>query len=152
MINNPNPCTGLNEAVELQGEKLYELDNVWKSTNDVIVQAIIDNFDSLAWLKGDAIEEMKMYADSLVSAFIANRDIHRYMQRTITLVAKPARGQGALNASEKAELDTIEQYGVYPTDLRNQQDIEEAAINSVTDFGLVMGALKTAKSNLDSVV
>lgn len=47
---------GLSDAVRAAGHWLVEKDGVWISSNDVVVQQIIDDYDPLVIAKSDAIE------------------------------------------------------------------------------------------------
>ncbi len=151
MINNPNPCTGLNEAVESQGEKLYEVDNVWRSTNDLVVQPIIDNFDCLAWFKAEAIAQIKEKASELITSRLPTWKQINIIAEAGLITAKPSRGAGNLTQFDKDAVDVLEGNYIYPMAVRMQSDIEEDNINAATDFTTIADILSNAKDILDSI-
>lgn len=148
MITNILPCTGLNEAVESQSEELYQLDNIWVSTNDVKVQAIIDSFDSLSWIKGSAIKEIAQHANDLIDSQLDPLKVKRLQADALSASIK--KGNGAIPPAEQAKLDSYESAMVYPAKIFAQYDIEEAAIIAQTDWTLIN--IEAAKANLDAII
>ena len=63
MINYTEKGIRLHEAILAAGYRLWQENGIWKSTNDVAVQAIIDAYDPLPDIKADAIAAIK--ADGL---------------------------------------------------------------------------------------
>ncbi len=49
----------LHAAVRAAGHSLWEENGVWKSSNDAVVQAIIDNYNDFADYKADRIAQIK---------------------------------------------------------------------------------------------
>lgn len=58
-INYIEKGPGLRQVVLAQGHQLYQLDGIWKSSDDVAVQAIIDSYDELAARKIEKADEIK---------------------------------------------------------------------------------------------
>ena len=62
MITNANKGLWLIAAVESAGESLWYEDDVSHSTNDAVVQPIVDAFDPLPFAKSDALARVKQSA------------------------------------------------------------------------------------------
>ena len=58
MINYLEKGHGLHEAIGDAGHKLWHEDRVWKSTNDAVVQALIDNYDHVPYEREKALERV----------------------------------------------------------------------------------------------
>lgn len=53
-VSNDKLVGGVHDAINAAGHNLYLLDNVWVSTDDDIVQAIIDSYEPLLVIRSDA--------------------------------------------------------------------------------------------------
>ena len=58
MINYIEKGHGLHEAIGDAGHKLWHEDRVWRSTNDAVVQSIIDNYDYVPYEREKALERV----------------------------------------------------------------------------------------------
>lgn len=70
-INYTEKGAGLHEAVEEAGEGLWQADGVWYSTNDAVVQPIIDSFDQLAYEKQQKVKAIRIEGASRASSIYA---------------------------------------------------------------------------------
>ena len=62
---------GLHEYIESQGESLWQADGVWYSSNDAVVQPMIDSFDQLAYEKQQKIKAIKIEGATKASSIYA---------------------------------------------------------------------------------
>ena len=59
MIEYIEKGIGLHEAIGNAGHRLQQIDGVWVSDNDVVVQTIIDAYDHMPDIKTNKISELK---------------------------------------------------------------------------------------------
>jgi len=134
--------------IEESGYTIRQHDNIWVSSDDVAVQAIIDSFDSLPPAQAEAIAEIAQYASDLI-----DKDISPIKQKRINADALNAtikKGKGAILPEDQAKLDRYEASIIYPDAIFAQYDIEEAAMLAITDWTLIN--IEAAKTNLDNIV
>lgn len=149
MINYIEKGAGLHNEIVKQGHSLVHTDGVWVSSNEVAVQAIIDNYDPLPIAQAEAIKEIAQYASDLIDSKIDPLKAKRIQSDAISATTKKAKGN-TLNAADNAKLDNLEAAMTYPDKIFAQYDIEEAAIIAATDWTLI--DVDTIKSRLDAVI
>ena len=115
----------LHNAIEAAGHSLTEVDGIWFSSDDVIVQDIIDTFDPLPDAQSSARLRVKQHAAGLVS------DIYPHIDPNATDVV----------SFYNYTVD-MWQGGALPTRLQSLKDIRDIAvakiaeINALTDWQL----------------
>jgi len=139
----------LHEVIEDAGHWLHEHNGVWISSNDIAVQAIIDEYNPLPIEQEKAVMEIAEYANNLIDSNV--NPIKAKRIQADALAATIRKGKGAISSAEQAKLDRYELAVVYPEAIFAQYDIEEALILGQTDCALIAGIVETAKANLDSV-
>lgn len=126
----------LHELIYDAGHTLTQVNGVWESSNDIAVQAIIDDYDPLPDAQTNAIAQINAKADDLITAKLPLLKQTDLIAIALTLIAKPVRGLGDLTQAELDTLTVIEQSYAYPIAIRAQADIEEAKILAETDWTL----------------
>lgn len=70
-INYTEKGDGLHRAIAAAGHKLRQVNQVWRSSNDAAVQAIIDSYDPLPDYKSTKIAAIKAEAVTRMQAVLA---------------------------------------------------------------------------------
>ncbi len=132
-INYTEKGAGLHEYIEEQGEGLWQVDGVWYSTNDAVVQVLIDNFDALAYAQAKKIDAIKAEgANRAASIFSFMSDNPEHALDFYRL------GSLIIDVIDPAARQAI------PQDLLDTKAIYDAAmaavgvVNGMTDWELVM--------------
>lgn len=119
----------LHAAVRAAGHSLWEENGVWKSSNDAVVQAIIDNYNDFADYKADRIaaikadglariqavfpainsfDELALIRDLFLSILPAARSPTANWQRMIDIYTAGRKAViGVNNATTKQQVDAV---------------------------------------------
>ena len=120
MITYTEKGYGLHAAIRDAGFFLKKRDGVWISSDDVAVQAIIDNYDPIIAARQNAIKRVKIHASRLVS------DIYPFID--------PESDQ-AIGLYHFAE--DLWQGGTLPPRLKAFKNIFDAASAAIADIKLI---------------
>lgn len=65
MINYVEKGSGLHEKIQAEGHWLMQMDGIWKSSNDEVVQSIIDSYNPLIKLKKEKHDQIQVHRELL---------------------------------------------------------------------------------------
>lgn len=112
-IAYPAPNRWTNETITDAGHDIWVEDGIWRSTDDVAVQAIIDSHDPLPQAQVEAERMVKMTADRARSRYAdpAKSEIYRRKEREATdyLAAVAASGGAELADTSAYPFLVVEQ-------------------------------------------
>lgn len=144
----------LHLAIRAQGHWIKETSAGFESSDDDVVQAIIDSYDVLSHEKTLAIKKLAQYASDLIDKNIDPLAAKRQQVDALLSSAKNSNGK-PLGTADIAKLDIFEASMIYPSKIFTQYDIDKALILAITletDWTLIAELLVTAKINLDGLV
>ena len=175
-ITYPTPNQWTNEAITAAGHDIWVEDGVWRSTDGVAVQAIIDSHDPLPQAQAEAERMVKLAADRARSRYAdpAKSEIYRRKEQEATdyLAAVAANGGAELADTsaypflvvEQAArgLATVSDAATWILSVRDQwiqvmvaiEQIARPAVEAAragTDWQTVMADARTAAAQLDAV-
>ena len=150
MINYIEKGYGLHKLIKESGHSLKQVDDVWISSNNSVVQAIIDDYNPLPEAKTKALTALGKHASDLIDKNIDPIKAKRIQSDALFVTSKGSRG-AALNAGETAKLTALEDAMIYPNAIFAQYDIEAAKVTNETDWTNIQSIVDAATISLEAI-